>query len=143
MEKFKVQTATIPPSGYTLVELMITVAIISILAAVSIPKFANLSGKAREGTVKGTLSALRSVIAIYYADNTGVFPTDGIDLVPKYMDPLPPIIIPPPGNHPLASDFTYVEDDWATGAWLYASETGRVAVNCTHTDAKGGVWSRY
>ena len=42
--------------GFTLVELMIVVAIIGVLAAVAIPKFADMLEKSREGATKGNLS---------------------------------------------------------------------------------------
>jgi prepilin-type N-terminal cleavage/methylation domain-containing protein len=84
--------------GFTLVELMIVVAIIGILAAIAIPKFADMLEKSREGATKGNISALKSAISIYYGDNTGVWPTiltanvpGTKDLVPKYMDRIPPV----------------------------------------------------
>jgi prepilin-type N-terminal cleavage/methylation domain-containing protein len=60
--------------GFTLVELMIVVAIIGILAAVAIPKFAQMLEKSREGATKGNLGAIRSAISNYYADQQGWYP---------------------------------------------------------------------
>src|SRR6266446_2821109 len=60
--------------GFTLIELMIVVAIIGILAAVAIPKFADLVTKSKEASVKGTLGSLRSALSIYYGDNDGNYP---------------------------------------------------------------------
>lgn len=60
--------------GFTLVELMIVVAIIGVLAAVAIPKFADMLEKSREGATKGNLSAIKSGISNYYADQQGQYP---------------------------------------------------------------------
>jgi len=64
--------------GFTLIELMIVVAIIGILAAVAIPKFADLVTKSKEATVKGSLGAVRSALSIYYGDTEGVYPTTDV-----------------------------------------------------------------
>jgi len=57
--------------GFTLIELMIVVAIIGILAAIAIPQFAQLVAKSQEGATKGNLGTLRSSLSIYYGDLEG------------------------------------------------------------------------
>ncbi|MDD5687800.1 MAG: type II secretion system protein [Elusimicrobia bacterium] len=65
--------------GFTLIELMIVVAIIGILAAIAIPKFADLIRKSKEGSTKGSLGALRSALTIYYGEMEGAYPIASVD----------------------------------------------------------------
>ena len=55
--------------GFTLIELIIVIAIIGILAAIAIPKFVDLTGQAKVSATKGALGAVRSALAIRYAQS--------------------------------------------------------------------------
>lgn len=59
--------------GFTLVELMIVVAIIGILAAIAIPLYANLQGRARLAKAQADVRTVASAISIYAA-HTGALP---------------------------------------------------------------------
>ncbi|MDD5131777.1 MAG: prepilin-type N-terminal cleavage/methylation domain-containing protein [bacterium] len=67
--------------GFTLVELMIVVAIIGILAGIAIPRYMNFIRRSREGATKGNLGAVRSALNIYYSDTEGLFPSRGVTAV--------------------------------------------------------------
>ena len=131
--------------GFTLIELMIVVAIIGILAAIAIPKFADLINKAKEGSTKGALSSVRSAIQVYYGDNEGWFPADTLAVITlnaKYIAEIP--LAKEPGT-------SHIDSRAVLGAqaatdvpgWLYfndptiATTWGNFVVNCTHEDIKG------
>src|SRR5882672_3443266 len=77
--------------GFTLIELMIVVAIIGILAAIAIPKFAELIRKSSEGASKGNLGSLRSAMSIYYGDMEGQYPRNllALTISGKYLSEVP------------------------------------------------------
>jgi len=54
--------------GFTLVELMIVVAIIGILAAIAIPNFLQFRLKAKTSEAKSNLGAIRSTEVAYFAE---------------------------------------------------------------------------
>ena len=72
--------------GFTLIELMIVVAIIGILAVVAVPKFADLINKSKEGATKGSLGSVRAALTVYYGDQEGQYPVDALtSLTPKSL----------------------------------------------------------
>lgn len=60
-------------AGFTLIELIIVVAIIGILAAIAVPAMQNAPIKAREAVIRADLYQMRSCIDQYLADK-GVYP---------------------------------------------------------------------
>ena len=80
--------------GFTLLELMIVIAIIGILATLAQPMFKTAVLKSKEAALKEDLFNLRNVLDQYYADN-GKYPDSLDDLVMKdggkgYMRTIPP-----------------------------------------------------
>ncbi len=78
-------------NGFTLIELMMVVAIIGILSSVALPKFAYMVRKSREASTKGNLGAIRSGLSIYYAENEGNYPSTLTSFfsTTKYMSNIP------------------------------------------------------
>ncbi|MBI4801953.1 MAG: prepilin-type N-terminal cleavage/methylation domain-containing protein [Elusimicrobia bacterium] len=142
--------------GFTLIELMIVVAIIGILAAIAIPKFADLINKSKEGATKGALSSVRSALQVYYGDNEGIFPRDTLSTLTsnaKYITDIPLAKLPGTGHTDskvivaassitAAGVFDPVANQDAAG-WVYLNDNtcvanwGTFVASCTHSDLKG------
>jgi prepilin-type N-terminal cleavage/methylation domain-containing protein len=124
--------------GFTLVELMVVVAIIGILAVIAIPKFIDLVKDAKYGACKGQLAALRSAITMYYAKHEGNFPS-AIDssFAKDYLEAevIPDVYTVHHGNQ----GNTVNTGTWETGSdiddgkWYYDSSEGKIWIGCTHS----------
>ena len=86
--------------GFTLVEIMIVVAIIALLAAIAIPNLLRAKVSANDALAKGTLRTLSTASETYGTSNSGNYPT----AIASLMSPAanPPYVntdyCTPPGN---------------------------------------------
>jgi len=71
MNKIKVEKKK--NNGFTLVELLLTITILSILTIVGLGQFRNAQRKAVDAQRKADLSAIQRGLEMYYTDN-GIFP---------------------------------------------------------------------
>ena len=148
--------------GFTLLELMIVVAIIGVLAALAIPKYRDMIEKSREGATKGNIGAIMSSLAIYYSDNKGAWPEDiSANTYAKYLDRIPAVKvthpdggtqlsgnsnavdIPNSGNNGNGNAYGKYKFKANTDGWRYDPGGGGVWVNNSQTDSAGVDYTLY
>ena len=75
--------------GFTLVEIMIVVAIIALLAAIAIPNLLRARITANDSAAQATLRTISTALETYAAANNGLYPTAETDLTgatPPYLN---------------------------------------------------------
>jgi general secretion pathway protein G len=141
--------------GFTLIELMIVVAILATLAAIAIPKFTLIIEKSREGATKGNLGSIRSAASLYYGNDNGLWPTtlastSAFSFSP-YLSEVPGVkvtgIFINGAPSPAGTNVTYATygmvPTTASSGWLYDSSLGRIYVNSTVEDSQALAFSFY
>lgn len=137
-------------AAFTLIELLMVVAIIAILLSIGIPKFNSMMIKAADGSTKGNLATLRSAISIYFGDNgSSDYPYDDLSCLTfgmKYLPAIPPAKMQPFHAPAMAAIPEVITTD--SGLWSYNNDPtdpawGSTHVGCTHQNSTGVVWSSY
>jgi general secretion pathway protein G len=117
--------------GFTLVELVMVIAIIGVLAAIIVPKFSNKAGEANDAATRANLQNIRAAVDMYRADNNIYPPTLNQLVVSNALKSIPmDFTSTPPKNDSTATGSN-------DGGWIYDAATGTVSLDRTGTDKKG------
>ena len=86
---FKVGQRRARHSGFTLVELLVVMAIIAVLLSIAVPKYFNSLERSKEAVLRQDLNVMRDAIDKFYSD-IGKYPSDLAELVEKrYLRAIP------------------------------------------------------
>jgi len=138
--------------GFTLIEMVLVVAVLSILSAIAVTRTGTVLRRTYEARTMGNLATLRSAIGVYFASNEGKFPTDNLQCLVTtghYLKSIPLKFTPP--YHPEGNTVDKGTDANMQDAkedWFYFNvpgdpQYGQVVVNCIHRTLQGRPWSSY
>lgn len=134
--------------GFTLVEIMIVVAIIALLAAIAIPNLLRARVNANESAAIGALKTIAAAASSFAGANNGVYPAGFVTMFPAGQPPYLDTTFNGANPRPRQGyNFSYTNADssggtngfWAIASPITANVTG---VNSYYVD-EGGVLCRY
>ncbi|MDQ7822115.1 MAG: prepilin-type N-terminal cleavage/methylation domain-containing protein [Candidatus Eremiobacteraeota bacterium] len=104
--------------GFTLIELMIVIAIIAILAAILVPNFLRARAQGQLTACKSNLKNIGTAMEMYSTDNQGRYPSAKTGVTPNYLKQIPTCASA--GTDPYSYVYTTVPDaytTWCSGSY--------------------------
>jgi prepilin-type N-terminal cleavage/methylation domain-containing protein len=98
--------------GFTLIELMIVIAIIAILAAILVPNFLRARAQGQLTACKSNLKNIGTALEMYSTDSYGRYPTSIDMITPNYVKVIPTCASA--GTNSYVYTFTSVPDCYTT-----------------------------
>ncbi|MEO1279192.1 MAG: type II secretion system protein [Planctomycetota bacterium] len=149
-------------AGFSLIELVIVIAILGILAAVAVPRMSRGAAGATSSRLRADLATMRSALELYYVEHNNTYPAvadfenalvnqfsdvdgnlnatkTGVFIYGPYLKEIPTIQVGArKGSNGVAAA------DAAGIGWLYNATTGVITANSdTATDDAGTLFSTY
>jgi general secretion pathway protein G len=118
----KVRTANAKDAGFTLVELLVVLAIIGLIAALAAPQVLRYLGKARVDTTQAQMKNIAGALELYYLDS-GQYPTSEAGLNLLTAAPSDGTI----WNGPYLKSEAALKDAWGR-AFVYEAGTEPVSI---------------
>lgn len=97
-------------SGFTLVELMVTMSIVAILAAIAYGYFGNINKNSRDQQRLRDLNSIKQALELYKQQNHTYPPQSGIGSYPSVLIPAYLAVVPTSGPSQDSDSYTYSYD---------------------------------
>lgn len=121
--------------GFTLIELIVVLVLLGLIAAVAVPKYLDMTSKARENSLKANLSAIRGAIELSYSQSVlqnspspGAYPATVAALASVIKGGVIPSDVFTPTNDVKIVTGNIVDPGSFNdnGGWIYSTTTGEI-----------------